>query len=72
MAHLTGTEKQVVKQLREDRVATAADLAKRVNVSIKTVRRALAKAVYYSSINANSTYVTLQETPRFDQHGLWL
>lgn len=71
MADLTDAEGQVIKLLHKDRVATATELAKQLDVTNKTVRRALAKAAYFSSINANSTYVTLQETPRFDQHGLW-
>lgn len=71
MAELTDTEKRIIKRLGKERVATANELAQRQHVSIKTVRRALAKAAYYSSINANSTYVTLQETPRFDEQGLW-
>jgi hypothetical protein len=68
---LTGTESQIVRQLRRGRIAKWRALAEQLECSTKTVQRALAKVGYFSSINHNATFVTLKEVPRFDQHGLW-
>lgn len=68
---LTQTEVQIVRQLKRSRVAKWADLADQLDCSRKTVQRALAKAGYVCSINANGAFVTLQETAHFNHHGLW-
>ena len=68
---LTGTESQIVRQLRRGRIAKWRALAEQLECSTKTVQRALAKVGYFSSINCNGTFVTLEDVPRFDQHGLW-
>jgi DNA-binding transcriptional regulator YhcF (GntR family) len=68
---LTSRETQVVELLRQRQVATYAELTQQLKVSGKTVQRALRKAGAYTSVNANSTYVTLKDTPRFDRRGLW-
>ena len=68
---LTSRESQVVELLRQRQVAAYNELAQQLEVSGKTVQRALQKAGAYASLNANSTYVTLKRTPRFDSRGLW-
>jgi DNA-binding transcriptional regulator YhcF (GntR family) len=68
---LTSCESQVVQLLRQRQVAAYGELAQQLNVSGKTVQRALHKAGAYASLNANSAYVTLKDTPRFDSRGLW-
>jgi DNA-binding transcriptional regulator YhcF (GntR family) len=60
-----------VQLLRQRQVAAYADLAQQLEVSRKTVQRALGKAGAYASLNGNSAYVTLKNTPRFDRRGLW-
>jgi len=67
---LTGTESQIVRQLRRGRIAKWRALAEQLECSTKTVQRALAKVGYFSSINCNGTFVTLEDVPLFDQHGL--
>jgi hypothetical protein len=67
----TPHESQVVQLLRQRQVAAYAELAQQLNVSSKTVQRALGKAGAYASLNANSAYATLKSTPRFDRRGLW-
>jgi hypothetical protein len=69
--NLTPRESRVVQLLRQRQVAAYAELAQQLEVSGKTVQRALGKAGAYASLNANSAYVTLKNTPRFDQRGLW-
>jgi len=69
--NLTPRESQVVQLLRQRQVAAYADLAQQLEVSRKTVQRALGKAGAYASLNGNSAYVTLKNTPRFDRRGLW-
>ena len=68
---LTSRESLVIELLRQRQVAAYAELAQQLGVSGKTVQRALHKAEAYASLNANSAYVTLKGTPRFDDRGLW-
>jgi hypothetical protein len=68
---LTTTQSQIVQQLQRDRVAKWTGLAEQLECSTKTVQRALAKVGYFTSINYNATFVTLNDVPRFDQRGLW-
>ena len=68
---LTASENQVVQCLRRDQVAQGAQLAAQLQLSQKTVQRALAKVGYYTSLNHNSTFVTLQDIPQFDEFSLW-
>ena len=63
---------RVVGFLQQHPVASFEALEKRLKVSRRTVRRALAKHGYYSSCNGNGAYVTLQETPQFTPDGLWV
>jgi hypothetical protein len=69
--NLTSRESEVVQLLRQRQVAAHAELVQQLKVSGKTVQRALRKAGAYISLNANSAYVTLKGTPRFDGRGLW-
>lgn len=68
---LTFHESQVVASLKHARVAQMAKLATQLDLSTKTVQRALAKAGYFTSINQNSMFVTLKDVPQFDELGLW-
>lgn len=52
-------------------VANTTRLAEQLECSTKTIRRALASVGYFTSINHNGAFVTLQDVPQFDQHGLW-
>ena len=67
----TATPARIVQQLRKERVAQWHVLAQQLDCSTKTVQRALAQVGYYNSLNYNATFVTLQDAPRFDPHGLW-
>lgn len=69
--NLTSHESQVVDLLRQRKVAPYAELARQLEVSPKTVQRALRKVGAYASLNRNSAYVTLKTIPRFDGRGLW-
>ena len=69
--HLTPNESQVIAHLSGRRVAQMAQLAAGLDVSTKTVQRALIKVGYFTSINHNATYVTLKDVPQFDRLGLW-
>jgi DNA-binding CsgD family transcriptional regulator len=68
---LTPAESKVVELLKQRQVAPYAELARQLDVSPKTVQRALRKAGAYASVNRNSAYVTLKTVPRFDRHGFW-
>lgn len=48
-----------------------APLAQKMNYSIPSVRRFLAKAGYYSSFTHNGRWYTLAPIPRFGHDGLW-
>jgi hypothetical protein len=68
---LTASEAQVIARLRTVRVAQLRQLAAQLELSSKTVQRALLKAGYFTSINHNARFVTLKEVPQFDRLGLW-
>ena len=68
---MTPAESQVVERLKQRRVEKLAQLAHDLDLSTKTVQRALAKAGHFTSVNQNAAYVTLKETARFDERGLW-
>jgi hypothetical protein len=70
--NLTLHESQVVELLRKRKVAPYAELARQLEVSSKTVQRALRKVGTFASLNRNSAYVTLKSSPRFDHQGLWV
>jgi hypothetical protein len=64
-------ERNVVNTLRQKQVATAKELLQLTGVARSTITRALTKQGYYSSCNHNRQYLTLRETPHFDEDGLW-
>ena len=68
---LTPAESQIVDRLTQRRVERFVTLAEAFNLSTKTVQRALAKVEHLTSVNQNAAYVTLKETARFDERGLW-
>lgn len=68
---LSGKETTVVGYLQRYRVATMNELVQSLNLSRMTVVRALKKYGYHTSFNHNAGFYTLQDTPRFDRHGLW-
>jgi hypothetical protein len=69
--NLTANESQVIAQLTTIRVAQLSQLATQLELSTKTVQRALVKAGYFTSINRNASFVTLKDVPQFDRLGLW-
>lgn len=68
---LSPNEAQIVALLERVRVMELVKLAEQLDVSTKTVQRALSKAGYVTSLNFNGTFVTLQKVPEFDDNGLW-
>ena len=68
---LTTHEAQVVGKLQRVRVAQLGQLAAQLQLSIKTIQRALIKAGYFASINRNGCFVTLKNIPKFNEWGLW-
>lgn len=68
---MTPTEATVVELLRRCRVATKQEICQRLEVSHMTVVRALVRYGYYTSLNHNSAFYTLHDTPTFDDDGLW-
>lgn len=71
MLPLTPSEEEVIRLLKEKRVAPRALLSEKLKVAPRTVSRALKKYGPYSSLNLNSTYLTLKDLPQFDSQGLW-
>jgi len=67
----TPHESLVITRLKQVRIATLTQLAAHLDLSTKTIQRALVKAGYHTSINENASYVTLEDTPQFDERGLW-
>lgn len=68
---LTKTEQDVVRWLRQEKVATMLQLRRHFQVSHMTITRALKKHGYFSSYNHNGMYYVLHDVPQFDDWGLW-
>ena len=71
MKNLTVKETAVIEKMRESKVTTKKKLCKQLGTSHMTVVRALKKFGYYTSYNRNASFYTLQDTPDFDENGLW-
>jgi len=68
---LTDREQNVVRWLRQQKVATMRQIREHWDISHMTVVRALNKHGYFTSYNYNSAYYVLHEVPQFDDWGLW-
>ena len=68
---LTPGEAKVIQRFEAQEVLTLQELMSRAKVSHMTVFSALRKWGYHRSFNRNGRYYALQETPRFDERGLW-
>lgn len=64
-------EQSVIKVFDKLKVVKKATVCQELNVSHMTVVRAMEKFGYYSSINHNSLFYTLQNIPEFNNYGLW-
>ena len=62
----------LVQALRSSRIATMPELKKALGTSVDvTVFRKLKQLAYRTSYSHRGSYYTLDETARFDRHGLW-
>jgi hypothetical protein len=68
---LTEREQDVVRWLRQEKVATMQQIRQHFDISHMTVARALSKHGYCTSYNHNAKYYTLDGIPHFDDWGLW-
>jgi hypothetical protein len=64
-------EKRVIDYLHQVKVTTNLDIIQKLEVSKRTINRALSKYGYYSSYNYNASYYTLKDIPHFSDCGLW-
>ena len=67
----TTKQKRVIEYLHQEKVTTNYDVIQKLDVSTRTIIRALNKYGYYSSYNYNACYYTLRDIPRFNNYGLW-
>jgi len=68
---LTETEQNVVRWLKQSKVATMRQMRQHFHVSHMTIVRALKKHGYFTSYNHNAMYYVLRDMPQFDDWGLW-
>ena len=62
----------LAQALRRSKIATMADLKKALGTSVDvTVFRKLKQLAYRTSYSHRGSYYALDETARFDRHGLW-
>lgn len=64
-------ENRVIEYLHQVKVTTNIDIIQKLEVSKRTINRALSKYGYYSSYNYNASYYTLKDIPQFSGSGLW-
>ncbi len=69
---LSKKEKTVVEFLRDVKVSTKNIMASELKVAPITVTRALVRYGYYTSYNYNASYYTLEDTPKFNEKGIWV
>lgn len=62
---------KIVQFVQESKVTTTTQLTKKFNCSKKTIFRILKQEGYRTSYNRNSSGITLDEIPKFDDRGLW-
>ena len=70
-AKFSDREKRVIEYLGQVTVTTTIDIIEKLDVSKRTINRALNKYGYYSSYNYNASYYTLKDIPKFSDLGLW-
>jgi len=64
-------ENRVIGYLHQVKVTTNSDIIQKLEVSKRTINRALNKYGYYSSYNNNASYYALKDIPQFNECGLW-
>lgn len=65
------TPQEVVDRIKELKVVKIEHLAEYFRCSIRTLFNKLERNMYYTSYNLNGQYITLKETPTFDENGIW-
>lgn len=72
LVHMDKTpDQKLISAFQENKCWMIQPLAERMNYSIPSVRRFLAKTGYFSSITHNGKWYTLASIPRFSSKGLW-
>jgi len=64
-------DQKLISAFQENKCWMIQPLAERMNYSIPSVRRFLAKTGYFSSFTHNGKWYTLASIPRFSSKGLW-
>ncbi|MFN2359336.1 MAG: hypothetical protein ABR534_16535 [Desulfotignum sp.] len=64
-------DKKLITAFQENKCWMIQPLAERMNYSIPSVRRFLARTDYFSSFTHNGKWYTLASIPRFSSKGLW-
>jgi hypothetical protein len=67
----TTPDQKLISAFQENKCWMIQPLAERMNYSIPSVRRFLAKTGYFSSFSHNGKWYTLASIPRFSSKGLW-
>src|SRR6056297_2773238 len=62
---------KLISAFQENKCWMIQPLAERMNYSIPSIRRFLAKTGYFSSFTHNGKWYTLASIPRFNSSGLW-
>jgi len=67
----TFAPESIEKMLKEKKVMSIQQIIQRIGCSSRTFYRLIQEIDHYSSYNLLRKYVTLKETPQFDELGLW-
>ena len=65
------TTRQIVDRIMEHKVAKIEQLARHFDCSAWTLFNKLKEHEYYTSYNSRGQYITLEDTPTFDDMGIW-
>jgi len=69
--YIQATNTKFLRNWRQKKVLTLADLVQELQASVRTVRRRLKSWQALASFNFNSRFYTLPQVPQFDARGLW-
>lgn len=67
----SSTQQAIIDYFKEVKVTKKSCIYQVIDVSSRTIDRALRKYGYYTSYNYNASQYTLRDIPEFDANGLW-
>ena len=68
---MNNAKKDILSFMTKNKVFTFIEVADYISCSIRTVQRKMKHWKIYRSYNLNGRYCVFQDTPKFDEYGIW-